>query len=289
MPKYTAAQKRAYAKRNKNKLKKKPLMKARQKIVEIKKRDSHDIAQMNKNPDGTAGNHYPLYTTGINQIVNNDALYIFDMPAWYRQSHGFEGHNCVGDSITMKWLDFRCQLAFPIGSDSITQPVRMYLVHGWIKDPVGSSPGTLPTTVNTTQTHIRNHVYAQLTQYFDQKKDFLVPRDLSASTIVIKGYKRVAPNRNAGIGAQTTGFPSIPTINRKIKFTINRKVNLVQGAAELTDYPTAAHDTQNLFVNNGWLPFVLLYNPDFANMKKSDGSDTRMTVRYNSTLYFTDS
>lgn len=292
MPKFTKAQKAAYAKRmNKKKrpIRKKPLMKARQQIVEVKKRDSYEIAQLNKNPDGTAGNHYPFYTTGLNEIVNNDALYIFELPAWYRNSHGFEGHNCVGDSITSKWLDFRVSMDFPLGSNVIVKPVRLYLVHGWIKLPVGSSDTTVPTKANMTQTEIRNHVYHQLTEYFDNKRDFLVPRDMSGSNIKILGYKRVAPNRDMGIGAQTTGFPSVPSINRKIKFTINRKIKLEQGTAELTNFPAATHDTQNLFVNNAWLPFVLLYNPDFENMKNSVGADVRMTVRYNSTHYFTDS
>jgi len=290
MVKYTKAQKAAYAKKMKGRKKigKKPLMKARQKVVEVKKRDSNEIALLNKNPDGTAGLHYPILAERAT-IVNNDAIFLFELPAWNRQSHGFQSYNCVGDSITMKWLDFRVQMSFPQHADAIVRPVRLYLCHGWLKKPIGATDNTTPTRPNVTQSAIRANLYAQLQEYFDEKTDFLMPRDLANSNIKIDGYKRVAPNRNAGIAAQCTGFPTTPDINRSIKFTINRKMFLTEGLAEATDYPSADHDTQNLYINNSWQPWVCLYSPDFVDFRNSAGSDVQMGVRYNSTLYFTDS
>lgn len=273
--------------KGKKKINKKPLMKARQKIVEVKKRDSSEIAQLNKNPDGTAGNHYPLYTYGANAIVNNDGIYIFDLPAFYRQSHGFENRNCVGNSITGKWLDFRVSMNFPDGTDSIVNPINLFLVHGYVKQSLSHNETTVPTLKLTTQANLRSHIYAQLTEYFNDRADFLVPRDMSGSKLKILGYKRVAPNRNASITPVLSQV--VPTMNRRVKFTMNRKIRLDEGTAELTNFPDPKHDTQNLFPNVNYLPFVCLYNPNFAEMKDSSGTDRQMTVRYNSTFYFTDS
>lgn len=291
MPKYTAAQKRAYAarmrKKKNGKIKKKPLVKARAALVEVKKRDATEIALKNINPDGTEGNHYPVHSLR-HTIPNNDAVFVFDLPAWNRQSHGFEDHNCVGNSIFMKWLDFRVQFDFPTGTDAIVNPIRLYLVHGWLKKVIGATDNTTPNRGAVTQTAMRTNLYTQLAEYFDEKTDFLIPRDLGASNIKINGYKRIAPDRNQNI-AGGAGWYNPSYINRKIKFTLNRKMELTEGLAEATNYPAATHDTQNLYINNSWQPFVLLYSPDFNTMRNAAGADVSMGVRYNSTLYFTDS
>ena len=65
-----------------------------------------------------------------------------------------------------------------------------------------------------------------------------------------------------------------------------RKVHLTNG----TDLPTGtdapAPDTQNLYPNhNNWLPFAIIYNPDFGSMRNAKNEDTEMVVYWNDIHY----
>ena len=71
-----------------------------------------------------------------------------------------------------------------------------------------------------------------------------------------------------------------------------RKLPLTEGK----EVATYSVDKQNLFPNNSWVPFAVVYNPDYesqlANILIEDGEVSQVQniqFRYNDAHYFTDS
>ena len=90
---------------------------------------------------------------------------------------------------------------------------------------------------------------------------------------------------------------SIPDIHKSWSVKTNRKIPLTQGEqGDVKDYPV---DNQNLYPNNSWVPFCVIYNPDYqaqtANFipdAANPGQFTQvqfMEYRWNDAHYFTDS
>lgn len=90
---------------------------------------------------------------------------------------------------------------------------------------------------------------------------------------------------------------SIPDINKSWSVKTNRKIPLTEGAeADDKTYPV---DKQNLYPNNSWIPFAVIYNPDyqaqvsnFVPDAANPGQFTQvqfMEYRWNDAHYFTDS
>ena len=68
-----------------------------------------------------------------------------------------------------------------------------------------------------------------------------------------------------------------------------RKIHLSEGKELATGNDAASPDTQNLYPNNQWLPFAIIFNPDWERMRDVDNANTTCTLAYNDIHHYTDS
>ena len=238
-------------------------------------------------------------------VPNNDAYTLLDLASYYRNSNGFKDHNCIGDSIFSKYLKMKLTVQFPEGTNMIVNPVKVYLITGWVTQPAGWTDETTPTDVGATASDLRTHISQQLQEYFDSKSDYLKFMEKQTSNIKIESWQSIAPNLNAAIAAvpgqidtetdptkppQIRTVGAVPPINRSFTWKTMRKVHLTEGTALATGNDAPNPDTQNLYPNhNNWLPFAIIYNRDFARMTNANAEDVNMIAYWNDIHYYTDS
>lgn len=268
-------------------------------FVETKRRVHAQISSLNKSSVGVPSANYQDTLDGL-FIPNNDAFTMLNLASYYRQSHGFEDHNTIGDSIYSKYLKLKIQIRFPEGSSQIVNPVKVYLITGWCTAPMNLTNNTAITEALATQTDLFAHITNQLKQYFDEREDFLRFREKTQSNIKILSWKQIKPELSQ-ISAppaqvltndspqviRTTGAP--PMVNRSFTWKTMKKMHLSEGKSLATGNDAPSPDTQNLYPNNQWLPFAIIYNPEFARMRDVNNEDTKMTIAYNDIHYYSDS
>ena len=211
----------------------------------------------------------------------------------------------------------------------IEQPTKLYLICGWVtqnfnapietlKDAQGNVlPGQRPERENVTVTDLQNYLSNQLRPYFDDQYDKLEFRPRETTNIKIDKYVRIKPDMSSAIGTQAVpirehiseavspparyempAHGSIPQVNKSHSWKTNRKITYTQG--ENTSFST---DNQHLYPNDSWIPFAVLYNPDYLqqlqNVVAEDPNDPKvagrfkqvqfMEYRWNDAHYYTDS
>jgi hypothetical protein len=326
-------------------------------IVETKQRVASDIAIINGFSPFEPGSavHSDAYVQPVNfrPLIPDDAFQLVPIDSFYRNSHGFEDYNCVGNSIFSKYLNTKIQFRFPQNTDismpvpaseqpapgamytvpnrMIEQPTKLYLICGWVTQawncPIEGSTnavplaGVRPQRDSATQAQLQDYIDRQLEPYFDDSTDKLMFREKVTSNIRIDKYVRIKPNLTTAIATQAvpdhtvtdittlnsqdaqtalsprtvTAHGSIPDVLKTWSTKTNRKINLTEG----TD-SAGPNDKQNLYPNHSWIPFMAIYNPDYA----MQASNTLMNVpgfpdrfsqvqfiqyRFNDAHYFTDS
>lgn len=298
-------------------------------IVETKQRVHSDVAQINGFPVESGGNiANPL---NWRSLAPDDAFTNVPLRSWTRISHGFGENQVIGNSLFSKYLNFKVQVRFPDGKDilwpdgeggtltipnkMIEKPTKLYLVCGWITESLNyplsddTSP-SLPAQADATQTAIDSYITQQLKPFFDDDEDKLQFRPKQTTNIKIEKYVKIAPNLDKAIATQATPYQqwsnnlgenvnaiephgSIPDVYRSWSTKTNRKLPLTQGV----DAPFST-DKQNLFPNNSWIPFAVIYNPDYESQASNwvqnpeTGKLTQIQVmeyRYNDAHYYTDS
>ena len=304
-------------------------------IVETKQRVHSDIATLNGYPAGAENLVNPL---NWRTLVVDDAFTNVPLRSWQRISHGFEDYNCIGNNIFSKYLNVKFQLRFPRGEDltlpsadpndppgttykvpniMIQAPTKVYLVCGWITEsmnyPLDNQPSpSLPAQSSATQEAIDAYITQQLKPFFDDDEDKLQFRPKQTTNIKIERYVNLTPKLKDAIATQASpkhptfipdapGSPtytqpaigSIPDVMKSWNQTTNRKIPLTQGTN--TTFPT---DSQNLYPNNSWIPFVVIYNPNYEEQAAAAEVDPAtgnfktvqmMEYRWNDVHYFTDS
>ena len=228
-------------------------------------------------------------------VPNDDAFYSIPMDVFTRNQRGLKDFQMIGDSITAKWLNTRIEVKFPEGEIINASPsvgsatsrnvmiqsnYKVYAIWGYVTAPLNApladSSGDRQTVSEVTQLDLNQHIISQLKPYFDDNVDKLSFTPNQTTNIKIEKYVRLKPNLSGAIPTQAiphhaggnaseplvippTG--SIPNVMRSHNFTMNRKIRYDEGfPAE----PGSAVDYENNFPNNSWLPFCVLYTPDFA-------------------------
>ncbi len=267
-------------------------------FVETKRRVHSLITALNANADGTPSANYHDTINGL-LISNVTAFTLLDLASYYRNSHGFNERNVIGDTLYSKWLKLKITLKFPTGTDMIVNPVKMFLITGWVTAPMALTNNTTVTEGNATKQTLIDHLDDQLREYFDERQDFLRFREKTTSNVRILSYKSLMPNNNAAIAApaaqailaddtvRTVG--AVPDVNRTFTWSTKRKVHLSEGKAVATSTDASDPDIQNLFPNNQWLPFAIIYNKDHASMRNAADEDTKCQLFYNDIHHFSDS
>ena len=162
-----------------------------------------------------------------------------------------------------------------------------------------------PTDQGATAANLRAHITNQLKEYFDSRSDYLKFTEKQTANVKIEKWQNIAPDLNKAIAAvpgqidvetdpakpakiRTTG--AVPIVNRSHTWKTMRKVHLTHGTQTATGNAAPNPDIQNLYPNhNNWLPFALIYNPDYSSMRNANNEDVEMTVFWNDIHYYTDS
>lgn len=313
-------------------------MRRRAAIVETKQRVHSDVAIVNGflPGDHTGGAVDPTQPLNWRALVADDAFTNIPLRSWTRISQGLGEDQCVGQNIFSKYLNFKMQLRFPDGKDvhvplpggvpgtyevpnrMIQKPTKVYLICGWITSPLNyplaASPSpSLPAQSDATQTALDAYITQQLKPFFDDSTDKLQFRPKSTTNIKIEKYVSLIPKQLKSIATQAQPrhesymdpsgtapvyeaepFGSIPDVSRSHNWKTMRKTPLTRG--QDTSF---AVDSMNLYPNNSWVPFAVIYNPDYAEQaaasvldpdKPGQFSEVQMMYyRYNDAHYFTDS
>lgn len=300
-------------------------------MVETKQRVHSDVAVINGFPTGSTDPADTQNPLNWRSIPPEDAFTNIPLKAWQRISHGFGENQVIGNSLFSKYLNFKLQVRFPDGKDilvpsqktpgtqisvpnkMIESPTKLYLVCGWITQslnyPLDNQPSpSLPAQSSADGNALDHYITQQLKPFFDDDEDKLQFRPKQTTNIKIEKYVKIAPNLDKAIATQAMPYQrwsnnlgenvnaiepmgSIPDVFRSWSTKTNRKIPLTAGAD--VGFPV---DKQNLYPNNSWVPFAVIYNPDYEsqleNFKVADGEVTQvqlMQFRYNDAHYYTDS
>jgi hypothetical protein len=335
-PKGSKNMKKVNARGAYNKTVKSQMVMRRAPLVETKQRVHSDVAQINGYPSGAPQSDHVNAVNPLNWRVlpPDDAFTNIPLRSWTRISHGFGENQVIGNNLFSKYLNLKLEVKFPDGSDisvpsvktpgtfvnvpnkMIEKPTKLYLVCGWVTEslnyPLNSdvSP-SLPAQSDADGEAIANYITQQLKPFFDDDEDKLQFRPKQTTNIKIEKYVKIAPNLDKAIATQaqadkiwTTegqpGYPdysilhsgSVPNVYRSWSTKTNRKIPLTEGK-DVDVYPT---DKQNLFPNNSWIPFAVIYNPNYENQLASitieDGEVSQSQMiqyRWNDVHYYTDS
>ena len=196
----------------------------------------------------------------------------------------------------------------------IENPVRLYLICGWVTNPTNFPvnppdiapvpPNTVPVPQiradNATQNDISQHIQDELKPYFDDRSDKLSFRPKETTNIKIESYRRIKPNLNEAIAStavptrdhitlsgadhptryQMGATGSVPNVHRTHSFKCPGKITYTLGYPQLPTDPALIPpqtDHQNFYTNNNWLPFAVIYNPDFANQLEQYAGDKTLS------------
>ena len=260
-------------------------------FVECKSRTAEEVF----NTIGT-GQTEIVDPTVYQMLPNDDAYTHVPMVPCLTHHQGLNEDEMIGLSNYTRWLKCKIQIKLPEGVHAIQHAADLYVVAGWIKAPMAKTTFTpikpsevLPSTINT---YIANHVK----DFFDSREDRLrfVPK--TNTNIKITHFKRVKPNRNGSLGvpAQVYGTTTVPTgfkiaggnpvINHSVTWKVMRKIHYTHGA--VVQYGADTPNYNTLYPNASWLPFLVFYNPTFAEFGDSDPE--KIKVATNTACWYSD-
>lgn len=217
---------------------------------------------------------------------------------------------------------------YQVTNKMIQNPTKLYLICGWITqaynapldpavDATGAPvPGQRPQRELVTQDNLEQYIENQLKPYFDDQYDKLEFRPKETTNIKIEKYVRIKPNMSSAIATQAvptvehiseaTSPPtryflpahgSIPDVRKSWNVKTNRKITYTEGTSTQAGWA----DSQNLYPNDSWIPFMVLYNPSSEEQLANTIMETdpkllgrftqtqMMFYRHNNAHYYTDS
>lgn len=248
---------------------------------------------------------FPYTIENRDAAANAEELTIFPIHAYMNMNKGLEGSDMIGSSVYSRYLKAKVEIELPSGTNPIRHPCDIYLIHGWVTQPLGKTLHTTPTNTQVTRSDVQNHILEQLQQYFNQREDKLVPIRRRTSNIKFEGYRKIKPKQNAKLGvdpmALSTGVNNtqtfqgaLPLINMNCSWRCKRKVHYTQGTSN-----ASVNNLEHSYVNHGWIPFMAVYNPTAGTFIDTSvyppvnpggpANDPKLKLRYNTTHYFQDS
>lgn len=238
-------------------------------------------------------------------LHNTDAQTLLPIAPYVFNTQGMDDNNMIGRSIFSKYLKCKVEFTLPSQDRIIRHPAEVFLVHGWITQPVGATPNTVPSDKNVSYADFQNHCNNQIKQYFNDKNDKLRFISKTQSNIKILGYRKLRVKKSNNLGLVPTAYESLqggleedivvgssPKINMTCSWPCMKKIHLTKGHQFQTTHPPG-HATDFYYPNHSWLPFMMVYNPSFADFTNpliyAPGNEPVITVRYNTQHYFSDS
>lgn len=308
-------------------------------IVETKQRVASDISQINGHAAGGGDILNPLNWRTIVvddafTLIPIDSYYRMSHGLEEYQCIGnsiFSRY--LNTKLQVRFPDGRSPgtLPDPSGTGTYTVPnvmiqesTKLYMICGWVTKSWGlplvqMNADNKLTASTATQGNLLEYITSQLSPYFDDDEDKLQFRPKATTNIKVEKYVRVKPNLTTAIASQATpsntwGVPgnpnydevvipatgSIPDVYRSWSTKTNRKLQLTEGVKITTPIsPETFRDDENLYPNNSWVPFCILYNPDYETQAQhwlpDDANPGKLkqicaiNYRFNDAHYFTDS
>lgn len=247
------------------------------------------------------------------RILNDDAFTNIPLQSFLRNQRGLQDYQMIGDQLTSKWLNLRLEVRFPqgeiiykntaLGSDTtrnmmIQENYKLYAIMGWVTAPlhapVHDDSGDRRVVSKISQEDLSQHIVSQIKPYFDDNFDPLSFTPKQTTNIKIEKYVRIKPNLSQAIPtradpityvAAASGVTapvempngSIPSVMKSHTFTPNRKILYSSGLQPVD--PGTEVDYENNFPNNSWLPFCVLYAPQFATLSQQESGTTDPVAR----------
>lgn len=242
-------------------------------------------------------------------------LTIFPLQSFMNMNQGLDESSMIGNTVYSRFLKCKFEFQLPFGGNQIRHPCDMFLIHGWVTQPIGNTFHTTPTMTDFTRANYNTHIQEQIEQYFNQRSDKLDYIPKKTSNIKIEGYRKlkVKKSHNLGpdpqavvtvtgtgssgeleaIGSQISNYGAHPVVNMTCNWRTKRKIHYIKGKEGVTPSPL-----DFFYPNYSWIPFVALYNPtaiEFLSSVTYPGTaagtvkSPDMYVRYNSIHYFSDS
>lgn len=273
--------------------KKRNMLNRRNPFVENKTRTAEDLVL--KVPSQAA----EFNTLNSHVLPYSGAYTLIPVPVLTYMTNGTAEDDMIGQSIYARYLNMKFEFEFPKNEHIVIVPANLYLVHGWIKSSPNMTGKTTPTAPNfqwsggsdDNDSQV-NWIQAQVASYFDERADSLRFLPKNGSNLQILGYKKIVPNMQhqfsqppqpPAVGATTHNIGGPPLKRHSISWTINRKIHYDKGKS------MDSGDDDFYYINtNQWVPFVALFNPQFADYGQTE-SQNRIRVRSNQILYYQDS
>lgn len=253
-------------------------------FVETKSRTHAEMAENSAtDPNIQIGN--PLT---YDVLLNDDAFTHFRLLSFNSMTQGLGEMQMVGASVYSRFLKLKCSFLYPNGDNQLDVPTNQYLVHGWIKAPMNLTDLTTPVVYNTNRQDIQNYIAQRVQPYFNDREDKLRFIPKSNTGIKILGYRKIKNNKNASFSTEGS---SVGPINMSCTWRINRKIAYEQGYPNPAIVTGLGPNDDHRFPNNSWLPFALIYNPQFASLPQGSSPDPKSVIRvaYNDCHWFSDS
>lgn len=204
---------------------------------------------------------------------------------------------CIGSSVYVKYLKRKIQVRFPqppfettsgVDKEIPNIPQEYELVWGFVPMPLNHTEQTSPTAANTELEDINTHINQRVSDYFQDRADYLRFIPKKASTIRITGRKKVRPNmnRSAQMAPNVDYYGNIvgtiPDWQGSLYWPMQRKLHLEKSN-------DLANGNEGLFVNYSWLPFCVLLIKQYESIASADRAKYMPYVAYNDIIYYSDS
>lgn len=173
-------------------------------------------------------------------------------------------NTCIeGNSIFSKYLKVKVQIDYPDGLEAPIQcPRPVEVIWGWV-NPLNFTEFTTPKIDEVTPANIREHTLDAIAAEFNSMTDNMEFHDKHRRRYNIIGRRKVMPDTRRSVptralsGSNSTG--SSGKILTNINFPMMKKVNYTRSKATLD-----VNTPQFAYPNEAYIPFVYLYNPDYA-------------------------
>ena len=286
---------------------KKQMVRRRAPIVETKKKVSHGISTVIMNPRTGAGTDVNPY----NRDVINPFLTV---EPFLEMFQGLDEDQMVGRSIFAKYLKLKGRVIMPVGNQSITYPLNIKVVHGWLKIPFNRNSETTPVDHAVVLTDLEAYIKKGMESghaYLGEGRlqDKLEFRDKTPLVYTASTQSLRMPNRDNQLNAlqsirlnqngTTQIVGSNSDINFSCKWTPMRKIHYEKGAV-------VTGKGNYYYPNHSWLPYVFVYTPveqhnalsrsQNASAQRSNPGEAPapyfipgdVTIKYNACMWYTD-
>lgn len=291
MPKFTAAQRKAYAARRRNR-RGRQAAQSKFKLRRPKNAVVKSIAPIleTKKYLGLLAGSIPGPVTSYMSNTGPTHVYVPGSFTYMSQQQFQNSPAVEGNDVFSKYLEMKFRLTYPSNANAPpniqVQPVEM--IWGWCK-PLNYTSLTTPKRENCSRQDIVNHVTHQIAEEFNEKLDNMKFNDRVKRNYNIIGRRKLVPNNNRDVFQNTWDIGAVqqqggPTpIFRNVNWKMNKKVELT-----LSSDSTGTADPF-LYPNQAYIPFVLLFNPSYAEYPTNVGEAiTQIEVTRNSCHWFND-